>query len=207
MKQTLKVLPIKPSETYNWYLKKHYAKRIPQILYAFGLYKKNILIGVISYGKPPSPHLCEGVCGKQNSEYVLELNRLCLLENKKNFASFLISHSLKLLPKPKIIVSFSDTAMNHTGYVYQASNFFYTGATVERTDVDTGSKHARHCKNLDASKRKFRSSKHRYIFFSGNKKQKKFFLNCLNYPIHPYPKNDNKNYDATAKIETQLILF
>ena len=45
-------------ETYDWLLNKHYAKRVPQIVSSFGLYKEELgyktLIGVCTYGLPPS---------------------------------------------------------------------------------------------------------------------------------------------------------
>ena len=44
------VLPIKSEESYPWLLQKHYAKRIPQIMYAFGLYDDEHLVGVVTYG-------------------------------------------------------------------------------------------------------------------------------------------------------------
>ena len=74
-----KVLQIKSRETYSWLLNKHYAKRIPHIMFSFGLYNEKNLIGVLTYGRPASNALCVGVCGQEYSEYVFELNRLCLL--------------------------------------------------------------------------------------------------------------------------------
>ena len=71
----LKVLPIKSVDTYNWLLKKHYAKRIPNITNAFGLFDESELIGVVTYGIPPSPALCMGVCGEEHASKVVELNR------------------------------------------------------------------------------------------------------------------------------------
>ena len=47
----MKVLPIKNYEVEPWLLKKHYAKRIPQIMYSFGLYKGIELVGVATYGR------------------------------------------------------------------------------------------------------------------------------------------------------------
>ena len=49
-------------ECREWFLKKHYAKRLPSISYAFGLYKNknNLLIGVCSYGRPMSSTLING---------------------------------------------------------------------------------------------------------------------------------------------------
>ena len=46
----MKVLPINTFEVEPWLLEKHYAKRLPMIMYAFGLYEGNKLIGVVTYG-------------------------------------------------------------------------------------------------------------------------------------------------------------
>ena len=205
IKDIYKVLPIKSEETYDWLLNKHYAKRIPSISWAFGLYEDGILVGVVCYGTPASPSLVIGVCGEEHLYKVIELNRLVLNDDlPKNSASFLVGASLRMLPKPKIVVSYADTGRGHIGYIYQACNFIYTGLTVARTDIDTGDKHSRHYKkDCDYSKRKIRTQKHRYIYFVGcNKLRAK-----LNYPILPYPKGDNQRYDASYKPKTQGILF
>ena len=200
------VIPIKNEETYSWLLQKHYAKRIPQIMFAFGLYEENHLVGVITYGIPASPSLCMGICGKEYSNKVLELNRICLMDNNKNQASFLVSNSIKLLPKPTIIVSYADSAQGHVGYVYQASNFLFTGTTKERTDMSAGEgKHSRHA--IDPTIRQFRSAKHRYVYFNGTKNDKKILKSKLMYKIKPYPKGDSKHYDSGGKVNTQELLF
>jgi len=193
--------------THSWLLKTHYAKRIPNITNAYGLFENREMVGVITYGKPASPFLCIGVCGKDFASYVYELNRVCLLNNKKNEASYFVASTLRLLPKPRIIVSYADTAMGHLGTVYKACNFIYTGATKPRTDVDTGNKHARHIEGLDYSKRKNRSSKHRYIYFVGDRRERKNFLDNLNYPILSYPKGESSRYEITAKPQTQMEIF
>lgn len=198
--------PIKSFETKPWLLNKHYAKRLPSISYAFGLFDEGMLVGVCTYGSPASPSLCVGVCGEQHRDKVLELNRLVIDSNKPNSASILVSRSLQMLPKPSIVVSYADTGQGHVGYVYQANNFYYTGATAERTDMGgEKGRHSRHAK--DPSIRVFRSSKHRYITFTGSKSQKKFLRNELNYEIQPYPKGDSQKYDASGDVETQGILF
>ena len=46
----------------------------------------------------------------------------------------LVGRSLRLLPKPSVVVSYADTAQGHVGYVYQAANFIYTGLSAKRTD-------------------------------------------------------------------------
>ncbi len=140
----------------------HYARRMPCVQYAYGLYDGEELIGCVTYGQPASPPLCVGVAGKENKSKVLELNRLVIAKQIKNGASFLVGKSLKLLPKSMIIVSYADTDWGHVGYVYQATNWMYTGATKPRTDMYSASGHSRH-HDGDRNKRVNRSAKHRYI--------------------------------------------
>ena len=193
----------------EWLLHKHYAKRIPSITYSFGLYIESLLVGVLTIGKPASPSLCDGVCGKEYTSFVYELNRICINDGlDKNCLSYFVSKSLKMIKDSLIIVSYADSKMNHIGYIYQATNWFYTGATKERTDIGfEDGKHSRHYdKAIDKKKnRKFRSSKHRYIYFIG--KMKREFIDALKYPILPYPKGENKRYDASYNPSVQTTLF
>ena len=89
-------------ECHEWFLKKHYAKRIPNIMNCFGLYNANKqLQGVISYGSPPSPSLVVGSFNGRYTNIFLELNRLIVNENLgKNVLSFFVSQSIRHLPKP-----------------------------------------------------------------------------------------------------------
>jgi hypothetical protein len=203
----MKVLPIKNEEAYPWILSKHYAKRLPSISFAFGLYEENLLKGIITYGMPASPFLCVGVCGEEYKHLVIELNRLCLLDNKKNQASYLIANSIKLLPNPRIIVSYADTGMKHTGYIYQATNFLFTGTTKERTDMASeNGKHSRHSLG-NPEIRVYRSSKHRYIYFHGTRKEKKLLREKLKYEVLNYPKTPTEKYDSGGSVATQKLLF
>lgn len=204
------VKSIKTEQTKEWLLYKHYAKRMCSISYSFGLFDDKSIVGIMTVGKPASYTLCMGVCGKENSKYVYELNRLCVNDNlPKNTLSYFVSQCLKKLPK-MILVSYADTSMNHNGYIYQATNWLYTGKTIERTDISTADgKHQRHYdKNIDYTKnRKIRSSKHRYIYFLGNKADKRYFKKCLKYKVVKYPKGNNKRYNADYKTQTQTELF
>ena len=166
----------------------HYAKRKPSISYVYGLYDENELIGICSFGSPASPALCKGIAGEKNRSKVIELNRLVLKYNRKNEASYLVGKSLKMLPKPKIVVSYADTAQDHKGIVYQATNFYFTGTSKPRTDMaGKDGKHSRHHLG-DRTKRVFRSAKHRYVYINANKTQKKQLLKELKYEIMEYPK-------------------
>ena len=175
---------------YPFILDIHYAKRKPSLSYVYGLFDQDQLIGICSFGSPVSPSLCKGIAGEHNRSKVIELNRLVLLNNEKNEASFLVGKSLKMLPRPKIVVSYADTAQDHLGVVYQASNFLFTGTTKPRTDMASANgKHSRHHLG-DRSKRQYRSAKHRYVYVCADKKEKKLLTKELNYPILPYPKRE-----------------
>ena len=183
-------------DTKHLILNVHYARRMPSISFAYGLFENNEFVGLVSYGTPASPSLCKGIMGEEYKSEVLELNRLVLINNKKNEASYLVGQSLKLLPKPRCIVSYADTQQGHSGCIYQASNFFFTGTTKARTDMaGKDGKHSRHHLG-DRTNRIYRSAKHRYVTFIGNKKQKKKYLKLLNYPIlTTYPKNNGETND------------
>jgi len=190
MKDLYEVKKISYQDTKPFILDIHYAKRMPSISYAYGLFLNDQLVGIISYGSPASPSLCKGIAGEKNKKLVIELNRLVLKNNKKNEASILIGASFKLLPKPKIIVSYADTAQDHLGVVYQATNFLFTGTSKPRTDMaGKDGKHSRHHLG-DRTKRVYRSAKHRYVYLLGNKRQKRQLKEELRYEIMDYPRKN-----------------
>jgi len=127
MKQ-MEIISVKKDIYADWLLNKHYAKRLCSVSYAFGLYLNKEIKGVITFGMPPSPTLAKSICGEEFKKDVLELNRLVTNDDlPKNTLSQFVSKSIKLLPQPKIIVSFADANVGHAGYIYQATNFIYTG--------------------------------------------------------------------------------
>lgn len=193
----------------DFLLPKHYSGRIPSISHAFGWMVDDRLVAVCTFGKPASPALCTGICGEEYQDKVYELNRLCRIDELNlPLSSFVGACLRRLRVYNYIIVSYSDTEMNHHGYIYQACNFLYTGMTKERTDKYTeGNKHSRHYDNDNQQGlRKIRSSKHRYVFFATrDKKIKKEYLSHLNYPVLPYPKGDNENYILGEYLEPRII--
>jgi hypothetical protein len=218
----MKVLPIKSQEAEPWLLYKHYAKRMPIIKYAFGLYENNLLVGVVTFGPTPTPAVQTYMLGDGWADKILELNRLCVESNNKNAASFLVARSLQLIPKPMAIVSYADGGQGHVGYIYQATNFIYTGAvtahdaeylingkktharTITASGITNPKEWARQ-NNIEIIKPK---PKHRYVYFCGNKKQKAEMMSLLTYPIvKEYPKGESKRYDAGGVVPTQELLF
>tara|TARA_E500000318_G_C3469221_1_gene175820 strand:- start:27 stop:695 length:669 start_codon:yes stop_codon:yes gene_type:complete len=220
----MEVQPIPSTEAKPWILNRHYAKRMCPISFAFGIYEKQNMIGVVTYGTPLSSTLRDGVCGKEWSDNVLELNRLCC-DNKKNVASMLVGRSIKMLPRPSIIVSYADQGQGHVGYVYQATNFIYTGLSAKFKDpMVRGMEHKHHTTIGDEgrghdSRVKYlrekygsenvyyveRDRKHRYIFLQGSKTDRWKMKKALRYKQKQYPKGKSKNYDVSS-IETQSVL-
>ena len=67
----------------DFLLPRHYSGRKPQIKWAFGWYSDDDeLLAVCTFGKPASNSLCCGLCGKEYSKNVYELNRLCREDRK-----------------------------------------------------------------------------------------------------------------------------
>ena len=199
-------------EAVAFLLPRHYSGRKPVVSKAFGLIEDGVLQAVITYGKPASPSVCVGICGKEYSGNVYELNRMCRSEEYRKPLSHFVSSTLRMLkPFDWIVVSYSDTAMNHHGYVYQACNFLYTGTSAPHADkyVPEGSGHNRHAESFDVRKDEFsveRSIKHRYVYFcTKSKRLKKEWMNSLRYPVLPYPKGDNSNYELGRFIGKTVV--
>ena len=190
------VLEIPKEVARDFLLPRHYSGRVPPISKAFGWYLKGELKAVCTFGKPASHNVCDEICGKDYSESVYELNRLCREDDFKEPLSTFVSACLRRLRVMRwIIISYSDMAMNHHGYIYQACNFLYTGCTKERTDVYVGEgKHSRHYtqEDMNCGIRQVRSPKHRYVYFCTYlKRERDIWRKSLKYEVLPYPKGDN----------------
>lgn len=190
---------------------KHYLHRVPSIIAHYGLYKGELLMGIVTFGIPPSPQLMK-ICGDNYKKSVLELNRLwCYDESPKNSESFLISQGIKLLkkdkPEIKILISFADTRQEHLGYIYQATNWHFTGYSIPGGGsivIDGVEYHPKNLNNKygtsDLNKLKSilntenihyrpRSKKCRYVYFISDKKENKLLRQLCKYPIQDnYPK-------------------
>jgi len=122
---------IEASEAELFISKYHYAGRLGRSGLNLGYFLGDELVAVIVYSNP----VRQEVATKQGCLYkeVLELSRLAIHPDYqiKNFASFLISLSIKsvhsIRPEIKILVSFADTTHNHLGTIYKASNWKLDG--------------------------------------------------------------------------------
>jgi len=216
IKDEYSVRPIDSDQYKEWILKKHYAKRMPGVICnAYGLFsEENTLLGCITFGLSANKNIALSI---QEKFTLYELNRLVVNSIiPKNTLSYFVSTALKQLPSPLAIVSYADVGAGHHGYIYQATNWIYTGETIPSTiyiNKNTGKEyHNRTYSDLPKSiqaqlTRTEGSSKHRYFYFVGNKREVKEMKRLLPYPILPYPKGDNQRYDASYEPVIQEVLF
>lgn len=207
----------------SWLLKKHYAKRIPAAtMFSFGLMDTELnLLGVCTFGNPPRAYNEGDFAFKNNySVRTVQLTRLVINEElPKNTLSFFVSKCLNLLPKPMCVVSYADPGMGHNGYIYQATNWMYTGLNPSDEVWMLNGKviHTRTLNNKGFTTHEKRAQlglvkvggtfKHRYFYFLGSKRDIKKMKEEFALDILPYPKGDNTRYDASYAPTIQKRLF
>lgn len=189
----------------------HYAKRMPTIKSAFGLYETSILVGVVSFGPPSSPQVARSAF-KGSANLVLELNRLVVTTATRNAASFLVGRALRMLPPPWVVVSYADEGRGHKGYVYQATNFKYAGCSKPhdaeyvidgkrvhpRTLTARGITNPREWARENNIDRVPVEPKHRYILWKGVSQSE------IRWAFSPYPKGQSVRYDAPNSTKITL---
>jgi len=203
IKSKYKVIQLVNGEYQDWLLKKHYAKRTCSVSYAFGLVNNEKIVGVITFGSPPNRMYNDGFCIFNDLKVkTLELNRLVLNSGlEKNLLSYFVSNAIKLLPRPTALVSYADPNQNHHGYIYQATNWIYTGVSTpkHRYVFEDGStfdiRRGIDNKGEVVNKEKILPT-HRYIYLHGNRTEKKNMLSHMKLPIREYPKGDNQRYQC-----------
>jgi hypothetical protein len=181
------------------------------------------LIGICTFSPPPRM-LNEGFgCFNTLELKGFELSRLCIIENhKKNILSFFVSHCLdemKIKYAPCFIVRYADSNMNHHGYIYQSTNWIYTGMTNPEKVYKLKSGKVIHGrtlgqrtgsraeKNINEEIEVIKTNgKYRYFYFLGSSRECKRMKKDFNYPILEYPKGENKRYDASYEPQDLRLL-
>lgn len=170
-------------------VREHYLHRRTSVSYAMGLWDGDELVGVVTFGTPPSRHLQISAC-RTNPELVVELNRLWVDDRMpRNTESWFIARALKLLP-PLIVVSYADTKFGHWGHMYRAANFFYAGYTdMERKTPRydyipwVEGKHTRDAFRNGYAKRVRRLPKAKYWTVTGDRRDKKRLMALATWPL------------------------
>lgn len=224
IKERFDIKSINKSQTKQWILKKHYAKRMPIIKYAFGLIKDKEIVGVCTFG----------ITSRQETSFweergvdIYELNRLVTKDNlPKNSLSYFVAGCIDKMPSPCILISYADKDMGHHGYIYQATNWYFVGKTKEGKHYNIfingeqvhprvlNIKHGT-CKKEDLEEIydniefELEKGKYKYYYINGNKREKRDIKEMLKerHKIKPYPKGDNKYYDTSKKIKKRKMLI
>jgi hypothetical protein len=161
-------------------LKYHYLKDISNGFksgYNYGLFKNDVILGVIIFTGFPVPELAKGMLWleRNQQEGLFELSRLCLepeiQKEEHNLASWFVSRAIRQLRKDtrvKVILSYADADF-HNGTVYKACNFDYYGLSAPKKDFwieqpdGTHKKHSRGKTKGIKGEWRPRSRKHRYL--------------------------------------------
>lgn len=156
----------------------------------FGLYDNliNEFIGVAVFHGVSAPETVVGAFGlnRDEQEGIWELGRLVLKSefNGKNFGSFLVGRSLRLLKRTRnvrAVISYA-SADKHLGYIYQATNWTYCGMTSKKKDFWVNGKKQERGKTKGVDGVWVgRPRKHRYIMLYDK-------TLSLKWEVHPYPK-------------------
>jgi hypothetical protein len=132
LKNEWNIKPLKLDNAKDFISEHHYAKGAGDLATAcYGLYfhsDPHTLHGVAVWNPP-----AYGAAIKANQDHrgVISLTRFCLVEDRpENAGSFLISGSIgKLNKRYHTLLTYADTALNHNGGLYRASNWSYDGLT------------------------------------------------------------------------------
>jgi hypothetical protein len=187
---TVQVVEISAREATQLVVARHYLHRRPPISHAIGLQNAVRLVGVVTFGVPPSRHLQKSAC-PSSPDLVLELNRLWLDDSlPANTASWFVARALRRIP-PRIVVSYADPLHGHIGYVYRAMNFHYAGWTdMERKTPRfdylpaNPATHTRDAFRNGYVERRRRVAKVKYWTVTGNRAERRRLIELCGWPSY-----------------------
>lgn len=124
----------------------HYSSSINglKIDYCFKLLDGDETIGAMIYGGIAMANVWKKYAESESD--ILELRRLCCIDDTpKNTESYFIGHTIRWIRDNtdfKKIISYADATYNHTGIIYQATNFEKMGMTAKgRVIIHEGRKY------------------------------------------------------------------
>lgn len=131
MKDDIEIRPAQKDEIMQ-FVQKHYLQKFPagtQLIYM--VLNQNQPIGMALYGSP-FPTASKFLEPEVKHNETIELKRLFLNDvNIPNLESFVIASTIKKIkedkPTIKVVITFADDKVGHTGTIYQATNATYLG--------------------------------------------------------------------------------
>jgi hypothetical protein len=168
----------------------------------WGLWYDDTLLGVVSYNVP-TISTCDSLFGPEGRHKVWHMNRMAFLPDApKNSESRLIGLAHREIERNFDvwgIVTYADAEVGHVGYIYQATNAFYTGKSVAKPyfrDPD-GNRRSLYRDGKTLSReiverlgyvRHQGVPKYRYVYILGTRSQRRERFAMLRYSVLDYPK-------------------
>jgi hypothetical protein len=123
----------------------HYAKAVPNVSLAYNVFnEKKEWCGCICFGIGATNNIASPY--SLNQGQVIELVRMSL-NGKQESTTKAMAIALKLVkknaPNVKLIVSYADSEQGHFGTIYQATNWIYTGYSVDTNLIVNGKREHR----------------------------------------------------------------
>jgi hypothetical protein len=180
----------------------HYAKAVPNVGLAYNVFNsKNEWCGVICYGIGATNNI--GSPYGLNQGQIVELVRMAL-NGKQESTTKAMSISLKLLkndaPNVKLVVSYADSEQGHYGIIYQATNWFYTGFSIDSNLIIDGKRE--HRRTLGSrfgtcSSEKLKTKGHKVEIYKTKPKWK--YIYPIDKMLRPLCKSLSKPYPKQAQ--------
>lgn len=201
------IRPVCGKHVDRFVIQNHYAQKMPTAtIYMFGLFKNtdHILVGVMTFSHPVGSKI------QHDCPFpIIELTRIALINNEKNLVSWWMSRCFSFLQKPVLLISFADANKNHVGFVYQATNWIYSGLSSINFNYIYHGKRVHHRTLGDKQRKNLEIAdpdqvpKYRYFYPLGSKKQRKEMIEYVKnrFGIFPYPKSDNQYYEMEKERE------
>lgn len=204
---TARIIP--PAVARTLFERHHYLHSMPGgTRLCFGAFVGEVLLGALSLGVGPrnAHRLIDGATADDG----LTLTRLWLDDRlpKNSESRFLglVFRALRRHTSVKFVVTYADPAVDHVGYIYQATNWLYTGLSQAHPLLDLGDGVPRHTRSVGSALGTYsarylrreglrvrtipRPPKHRYIFFLDPA-----WRSRLRVPMLPYPKRGDDDGD------------
>jgi hypothetical protein len=187
----------------------HYLHSMPAgTRLCFGAFVGDHLLGALALGVGPinARRLVDGATQKD----CLTLTRLWLDDrlprNSESRVLGLVLRALRRHTQVKFLLSYADPAAQHIGFVYQATNWLYTGRSEPQPLLDLGDGIPRHTRSVSsalgthstkylrrqglAARTIPQPAKHRYVFFVDPSWRDRLLV-----PVLPYPKRGDDHGD------------
>lgn len=187
----------------NW----HYSKILPTgKVVKIGAWENEKFIGVVLFSRGASPFL--GAKFDLPQTEVCELTRVALNKHETP-VSRIVAIAFKFLkkhcPDLKLVVSFADPEQGHSGGIYKAGNWVYTGTSGETIEYLVGGRwrHVRGAYDLvkgnkDQFKTRTRKGKYRFLMPLDEEMRKQ-----INKISIPYPKRATSKDNVASGFQSE----